>query len=373
MAKFIVAYLLIYSGVHAVVFYRIRVLLPSHGWAIPAVVLFMAAMVVSPLASRVLEMQGHDGAARFVAYSAYLWMGFVFLAFSGSILLYLIDFVSWFVRSLTPLSFPRFSGKTSAAGLLLLSLVLVIYGYFNAKIITFDHLTLYTEKIRDHKENLRVVHISDVHLGIINRETILRKIVEKVKSARPDVLVCTGDLVDGSMQNLMHLSNMIEAIEPPYGKFAVTGNHEYYAGLDHSLEFMRRSGFRVLRQEVLTVAETFNIAGVDDGGRLEEVRESGFLKPMKNGLFTVYLKHRPKVPKSSMGLYDLQLSGHTHNGQIFPFNYLVRLEFPRIQGYYTLDKGSALYVNRGTGTWGPPIRIGSTAEITVIDIKRAVP
>lgn len=370
MLKFIVAYLLIYSGVHTVFFHRFRILLPSYGWISFAFVVFLTIMVLSPLISRILELQGYDGIARLTAYAAYFWVGFLFLSISGSLVLYLLDLVSWSVRMLSLFSFPRFSGKVPAAGLVILSMALVVYGFFNAKKITVEHLTIFTEKLPPHKNTLRVVQISDVHLGIINRDKFLEKIVGVVKSTSPDILVCTGDLVDGSMQNLMHLSDIIKQVNPPWGKFAVTGNHEYYAGLEHSLEFMRRSGFKILRQEVVAVDDIINIVGVDDGGHFRKVDDGGILHHVQNNLFTLYLKHRPEVPETSMGLFDLQLSGHTHNGQIFPFNFLVMLEFPHIKGYYTLKNGSVLYVNRGTGTWGPPMRIGSPAEITVIEIRK---
>jgi uncharacterized protein len=370
MLKFIIAYLLIYSGVHAVFFHRFRVLLPANGTVTLVFAGFLGLMVLSPLITRILEVQGYDTAARMAACAAYFWMGFLFLSFAGSLVLYVADVVAWAVRMVTPFSVPRFSGRLFSSGLMLLSLALVTYGYLNAKKIAVEHISVSTEKLPPHINTLRIAQISDVHLGILHRESALQKIMDRVRSCSPDILVCTGDLVDGSMQNLMHLSDIIRQVDPPLGKFAVTGNHEYYAGLDHSLEFMRKSGFRILRDEAVGVGDIINIAGVNDGERFRKTDDGKALHQIKNNRFTVYLKHRPEVPDPSKGSFDLQLSGHTHNGQIFPFNFLVLLEFPYIKGYYPLKNGSALYVNRGTGTWGPPMRIGSDSEITVIDIKR---
>jgi predicted MPP superfamily phosphohydrolase len=248
--------------------------------------------------------------------------------------------------------------------------VMMIYGYFEALDVRVEHLVVRTDKLPVHVQSLRIAQISDVHLGIINRDRELKRIMDVVKDLSPDMLVSTGDLVDGSMHNLMHLSELIKQVDPPFGKYAVTGNHEYYAGLDHAVSFMEKAGFEVLRHEVRTVANLVNVGGIDDGGRARRVDDGDTLSKIQNNLFTLYLKHRPRISSKTVGFFDLQLSGHTHNGQIWPFNYLVSLEFPMIKGLYELEKGSKLYINRGTGTWGPPIRVFSPPEITLIELRR---
>lgn len=368
--KFLLAYLLIYSGVHGAFFHRFRILLPGKGGTTVFFLIFLGVMVLSPLISRILEIKGYDAMARCMAFVAYFWMGFLFLAFTGSLLLHLLELMSWAVRTLTSFSFPVFAGKPPAAVLAALCFGLVVYGYFEASRMTIAREVITTDKLPPRIDAIRVVQISDVHLGIITRDKGLTKIMDAVKTLSPDLLVCTGDLVDGSMQNLMHLSEIIKAVAPPYGKYAVTGNHEYYAGLDHSLEFMQKAGFDVLRGEVRLAGNIINVAGVDDGGRFGKSATDQTLDRIHNNLFTLYLKHRPEIPESTLGKFDLQLSGHTHNGQIFPFKYLVSLEFPFIRGYYELEKNAALYVSRGSGTWGPPIRLLSPPEITLIEIVR---
>ncbi|PIW00198.1 MAG: metallophosphoesterase, partial [Deltaproteobacteria bacterium CG17_big_fil_post_rev_8_21_14_2_50_51_6] len=138
-----------------------------------------------------------------------------------------------------------------------------------------------------------------------------------------------------------------------------------------SINFTRDAGFKVLRDEALTLPGLINIAGVDDpaGGRknLEE-HEKEILSSLPGETFTLLLKHRPHVGPGSDRLFDLQLSGHTHKGQIFPFGLLVKLVHGRISGLHRLDSGSLLYISRGSGTWGPPFRILSPPEVTVINI-----
>jgi hypothetical protein len=179
--------------------------------------------------------------------------------------------------------------------------------------------------------------------------------------------------VDGQIDSLSGLADILKQVQPRYGKYAITGNHEFYAGLPNALKFTREAGFTMLRGEVITSAGPINIAGVDDPtGRYFGVPKGTTEKELLSGLpkdtFTLLLKHQPMVNESTLGLYDLQLSGHTHKGQIFPFRYMVRIFFPHIAGWYDLSKGSYLYVSRGTGTWGPPIRFLSPPEVTVIDL-----
>jgi predicted MPP superfamily phosphohydrolase len=144
-------------------------------------------------------------------------------------------------------------------------------------------------------------------------------------------------------------------------------------GLPHALEITTRAGFTVLRNEAVTVSGLINIAGVDDPtgkylGLSTGLLEERLLSRLPKDNFTLLLKHQPIIREDSLGLFDLQLSGHTHQGQIFPFRYMVQIFFSHIGGWYDLPKGSHLYVSRGTGTWGPPIRFLSSPEVTVIDL-----
>ncbi len=370
MWKFILTYLLIYSGIHWVFYHRTRVLLPEKGWPVTLMAAFLLLMIFSPVFIHVLENRGHDFSARCFAFVGYVWMGFLFLAFIGCLALYLLDLLSWGIRTFSPFGFPVFNGSLPVLLLLTGCALGMVYGCFEAVNLRAEHLVIKTRKLPAHLKSLRIVQISDVHLGVINRDAALKRIMEQVEAQSPDILVCTGDLVDGSMHNLIQLAERIRKFTPPLGKFAITGNHEYYAGLDHAIDFMEKSGFEVLRHEARTIGCAVNVAGIDDGGRARKVDDGDTLDNIENDLFTLYLKHRPTVSEKTLGLFDLQLSGHTHNGQLWPFNFLVSLEFPMIKGLYHLNKGSMLYVSRGTGTWGPPARILSPPEITLIELMR---
>jgi hypothetical protein len=169
------------------------------------------------------------------------------------------------------------------------------------------------------------------------------------------------------------VGNLFREIKTPLGKYAVTGNHELYAGLDRSLDFTKKAGFRVLRGESASVEGLITIAGVDDPvvrgySRSRDVPEKELLSGVPRDRFTLFLKHRPEVERSAVGLFDLQLSGHAHKGQIFPFSLIHRFIYDHLAGLYDLASGSRIYVSRGSGTWGPPIRFLAPPEVTVIDL-----
>jgi len=368
MLKFIAIYLLIYGLMHALFYVRIKVLIPP---AIRGIfVCFLILMIIMPIASRVLERNGYELEAQLAGTFGYNWMGFAFLAFVGVVLMTLFDLASWGINSIRSANFPTLSGKTPAALMILMVIGLCFYGTKEAAQIRVERLSIETDKLSDGIKLFKIVQISDIHLGLMTQEEKLKKILDVVKSLNPDMLVCTGDLVDGDPKKLFPLSRLFLDIVPKYGKYAITGNHEYYMGLDGSLEFLKMSGFTVLRGDVRRTEAGVTIVGVDDPAVIYPQSETALLLSAKHRQFTLLLKHRPTVANDSLGLFDLQLSGHTHGGQIFPFNFLVAIQYPMISGLHQLSKGSRLYINRGAGVWGPQMRILAPPEVTLIELKR---
>lgn len=372
---FISTFLALYGALHFYAFMKAKKAFALETGAAVWLVVFMTVMVFSPIIVRILENHGFELFGQTVAYIGYSWMGLLFLFFCASLFLDAINLAARLVHTVSNknLCAVFLSHRHAFVAALCVAVLAGAYGFFEALSIRTEHVTIATAKLPDNGRPLRIVQISDVHLGVIVQEYRLGKILSKVRAAAPDVLVSTGDLVDGQVDNLAGELDMFRDIRPPYGKFAVMGNHEFYAGADLSLDFMTKAGFTVLRQTAAPVAEHFHIAGVDDpAGTGSRSAPKGSDRTVLSGLpedtFTVLLKHQPVVDESALGLFDLQLSGHAHKGQIFPFSMIVRLVYPMISGLYELPSGSMLYVNRGSGTWGPPMRVLSPPEVTVIDI-----
>lgn len=222
----------------------------------------------------------------------------------------------------------------------------------------------------------RVVQLSDVHIGPTIGRDFLERVVAQVNALEPDVVAITGDLVDGSVERLREHVAPLASLKAKYGVYFVTGNHEYYSGVSEWLDELGRLGIRVLRNERVSVGEgdaSFDLAGVDDWtskrmqpGHGHDLRRALAGRDPTREL--VLLAHQPKCAAEAAELgVGLQLSGHTHGGQIFPWNFLVRLQQPFIAGLHRLQD-TWVYVNRGTGYWGPPMRLGIPAEITCLEL-----
>jgi uncharacterized protein len=377
MVTFLTLFFFLYSLLHFYVFTRIRSAFGPSPLVALSLTLFMVVMITAPLIVRLSENAGWMFLGRMTAFVGYTWMGLLFLLVSALLVvdayrtvLHLCDLVSGRDLSFLSLSARWYFILPACA-----VASIAVYGWFEARVIRSERITIATPKVASNVGTLRIVQISDVHLGLIVRQDRLKRIIDQVRKARPDILVSTGDLVDGQMNDLNGLADFLANTRPKYGKYAITGNHEYYAGLEQALAFTRGAGFQVLRGEALTIPGVINIVGVDDpagpGYGSSNKGEKELLSSVPKNLFTLFLKHRPGVDGVSAGLFDLQLSGHLHAGQIFPFRLVTHLFYPFIQGTYRFPQGSSLYVSRGSGTWGPPIRFLAPPEVTVIDIVRA--
>ncbi|MEQ9499222.1 MAG: metallophosphoesterase [Deltaproteobacteria bacterium] len=223
---------------------------------------------------------------------------------------------------------------------------------------------------------LKIVQLSDVHVGPLIGEKFMKTIVDKVNAEKPDLVVITGDLVDGSVRELSRHTAPLGRIESRYGKFFVTGNHEYYSGVEPWLAELRRIGIRTLRNERVSIgdAASFDLAGIDDQrsqgmapGHGPNVRNIVAGRDPEREL--VLLAHQPRsIGYAEEAGAGLQLSGHTHGGQLWPASAFVRFTTPYVAGLYHHDPTTQIYVSRGTGFWGPPMRLGAPAEITVLHL-----
>ncbi len=373
MKIFLFLFLAIYSSLHVLVFWGLHPLLKGHP-ALPTLTwIWMTGMIAAPLLVRVSERAGLEAFARGLAWVGYSWMGMAFLAFSLFALIGLWELLARFGRLLLP-QLPNLSvhGAVTAALVLFVVIAAGFYGLYEANNLRIEYVRIMTPRLPTGTVPIRIAQVSDLHLGLIHRDEALAPIVNRLQELQPDLLVATGDIVDAQLNHLDELVALWQAVDPPLGKYAVTGNHEYYAGLEQALEFLSRSGFQVLHNKGTEVGEWLKVVGVDDPARNSIPDEAGALGD-RSERFTVLLKHRPHFAATSKGHFDLQLSGHTHRGQIFPFNLLTALEYPLQNGLYTLETGQYLYTSRGTGTWGPPMRIFSPPEITLIEIAPEAP
>ncbi|MBL4635522.1 MAG: metallophosphoesterase [Kofleriaceae bacterium] len=229
-------------------------------------------------------------------------------------------------------------------------------------------------------DGFSILQISDLHIGNTIGEAYVSAVVDAVNAAKPDLIVMTGDMVDGSVEGLRSHAAPLARLQAVHGVYFTTGNHEYYSGVEPWLVHLRELGIRVLRNERVRIGDeqhSFDLAGIDDYGA---GRWAGHGPDIASALAgrddsreLVLLAHQPRqVHEAKKYGVGLQLSGHTHGGQIWPWHYLVKAQQGGLLAGLSVHEETQLYISSGTGYWGPPVRILSRSEITRI-VLRATP
>lgn len=224
---------------------------------------------------------------------------------------------------------------------------------------------------RFQKNSYRVVQISDMHIGgLIDKDFVTRS-VETINALDPDIIAITGDLSDANIEDIQEAIDELRHLKSRFGVFYVIGNHEYFHALEQTIEHVKSLGIHVLENSSVLINGDFYIVGVYD---LFGFRSNTYIPDITKAMGTIppnfptlLLAHQPKFIDYLEGFApSLILSGHTHGGQIWPFRYLVTFAQPYLKGLHTLGENRHIYVNSGIGFWGPPMRLGSHAEITCI-------
>lgn len=313
-------------------------------------IIMLIAAISYPLAT-IMERISSNIFTRIFYTAASAWMGISFYLLFF-LIIYLV--VSFFFQV------PR---KTAGVVMVLLTIIISAYAIYNSYILKVNKIKI---PIKGLKEDLHLVQLSDIHIGSIRNSGYMERIVTETNKLDPDVVLITGDMVDGSARLHKHTFKAINRFKVP--SFFVTGNHETYEGLGEVFRVLEGTNLRILMEEIVEF-KGIHIIGVGYSFEKGHLNNSLSRLDIKTGKPSILLYHLPRELKSANEAgVDLQLSGHTHNGQIIPFNFLVKLMFPYISGLYEY-KGTQLYVSQGTGTWGPPMRLGSNCEITSIILK----
>ena len=369
-------FIALYGSLHYYLYRKLKTLLPAHKRAISVTLSIFAGSVF------VVEVLIHNEITAFITpitWASFFWMGLVVLFFGISLP---IDLLAWLchqgksfnvsLRFTQPINKSlRSPIRTVAVALLVFGLA--IHGTFNAQQINVEHITLESTKL---SRPIRIVQITDLHVGSLTREKHIQKIVETINDLDADIIVSTGDLIDISTDHSEAFISKLAALRFRLGKFAIYGNHETFVGLKKSRQLIEHAGFTLLSNSGVTLDEMINIFGVDDPsvtGRMQPgARPPDEPTPtFSNTLFTVLLKHQPVVTLNAASTFDLQLSGHVHGGQIYPFGLLTRMVYRVPMGLSHITDKTWLYVSYGTGTWGPPMRVFAPPEITLFQLQPA--
>ncbi len=307
-----------------------------------------------------------------LALGGFLWMGtFSFLLVGTSAL----DLLRWAGAPLSPVG--------HAGAVLAFAVPALLWAYRTARgPAVVERVRVPIPGLGQGLAGLKVVQLSDIHVGPTVDRAQLQRMVDQALSLSPDLVVVTGDLVDGSVAQLRdEVAPLAQLCRAPLGAYFVTGNHEYYSGGPAWEQEVARLGLRVLHNQHALLERggaRLVLAGVTDleGGRFspaDACRPDLAFSGAPEGVPRVLLAHQPRVARLARPYnVALQLSGHTHGGQFFPWMFFVRLQQPVVRGLATVD-GVPVYTHRGTGYWGPPLRLGPTPEITLLTLEPAAP
>ena len=329
------------------------------GWSTPLAILF-AILYASPFVAAYLERKERPRLAAPLSNFGFNWLGVIGIA---------VTFAS--AIDLLQLALPRLDDVSGARIVVVATTLVALYGAIAARRPRLVSIPIRSDKIRTPAESpFRLVQISDLHLGDSATLPQLDRIIARIEALQPDIIVSTGDLFDGFLALMEPYAERFLRLQPPLGKFAISGNHEVFAGLERAMELTEDAGFQLLRNAHCEVSDWLTIAGVEDPMTPAGSDDKKALPGVAQERFTVLLKHRPSVDKATLDRFDLQLSGHTHGGQIFPFVLLTKLQYRARIGLSTVGpNGQQLYLSRGTGSWGPQIRWLAPPEITLFELS----
>lgn len=382
----ILAIISILMLMHLYVYRRIITLfaLSKAEWLFTAFLLMALSFPLAMFLSRTV-----DGPLIRVFYGlAATWLGFVFL---GLMIFGVLHLTQLLFRLAGHLLMPMALGWASIA----LTILIGIYGLVNASVVRTTEATIGLDKMKEPKVTIAL--LTDIHVGAVYGPKYLQKIVNRTNALNPDLVVIAGDLFDGSAKPAYGMVQPLENLKAP--AFFVTGNHEVYEGVDITTGLVARTGVKVLRNEI-TEFRGLQIVGIEAPSR--ESRKNtgieGISEQLDKTLPVLLLYHIPLgLEQAKAAGVDLQLSGHTHNGQLFPFNLIMPLIYRFYKGlgrevkeaYVRSNPGAMIqgeppegmkeqddffiYVSQGVGTWGPPMRIGTRSEIIKINLIPAVP
>ncbi len=247
---------------------------------------------------------------------------------------------------------------------------LFCYGYSNFSNPKTEYYTININKKAGEMKELRIVAASDWHIGHIIRKARLKTYVDKINALKPDIILLPGDVINHDLRPVaeQNMNEELSQLKAPFGVYAIAGNHEYMGSLVNNLNYLTQSGIRVLKDEVLKI-NNFYLVGRDDYSNKRRKPLDSLMTGIDHTLPILLLDHQPHhLQDAQQNGVDLQLSGHTHNGQVWPFNYIVNKVFEMGHGYH-IKGNTHYYVSSGLGLWGALLRIGTQSEIVCITLK----
>ena len=381
----IIVFLLVVQGLSLLIHWhvgaRIAEVLSLSGLGLKALWAVLALLFLSIPAAFALARSTRMGmVGDLLVWIGYAWMGIVFLLLAGTLAADLLGLLARMLGLMMGQDLSNFVRVVNAAGLAV-GLLGSIVGLKEALRAPEVHqVEVAIPNLPPQFDGYRIAHVTDTHVGRILNRAWAADLARRVDSAAPDLVVHTGDLVDGTVEGMGPAVGMFSRMRGRDGTFFVTGNHEAYSGIAPWVRFVQNMGWTVLANRHVLLQRgdaTLCVAGVTDaheggviGGTAPDARAA--LSGVPAGVPVILLAHQPRQALQAQNLgVSLQLSGHTHGGQLWPFHYLVRLQQPTISGLARVGDVQ-VFTSRGAGFWGPPLRLFASPEIPILVLRRAI-
>lgn len=363
--------LTVYSSVHYYLFARLNMVFPgTHGAGLYVKILFWA-LAGSYLAGRLLEKIWLSELTMGITIVGSYWLAAMLYFLLAVLLIDIVRLTDYLLPFLpSSLSGNFIFRRYIFFGFTLIITTAIVYGHFNARRPIVRELSLRVSSNSNARPGIVIALASDLHLGSVLAKKHLDRIVQKINSIDPDIIMLAGDIIDEDLQPVIRkdLGSGLKQLKSKMGVFAVTGNHEYIGGIEPAVSYLENHGIYIIRDSALLIDSSFYLVGREDRDR---PRFSGkqrkplaeIMNNVDKRLPVILMDHQPfTLEESLQNDVDVHLSGHTHNGQIWPLNYIIDAIYEVGWGYKN-KSGMHVYVSSGAGTWGPPVRIGTRPEI----------
>ncbi len=367
--------LLVYSSVNYFIYSRGLVVFSCNPSLKRWYTVIFWLVVSSFLVGMIWERSASSVVSEWIYRVGAFWLAFMFYFLMALLVVDLVRLANYFFHFL-----PDFSpaGKLNLGYLIIgVVTVIVVGGYLNARTTRVKVIPLTIHKQVTGRSDLKILMASDIHLGALIGEQQELKLVRIINEQQPDLVLLCGDLVDGDIGPVLrkNLGRHLQEIRTPLGVYAIPGNHEYIGGIQNTLPYLQSINIKVLRDEVVTLPDGIQLVGRDDrdSRRMGGENNPHDLKELTRNLDQakpiIVMNHQPfHLEEAVEAGADLHLSGHTHNGQLWPLNYVTGAIFELSWGL--LQKGKTIcYVSSGFGSWGPPVRTGNSPEVVVFEVK----
>ncbi|MCP4130593.1 MAG: metallophosphoesterase [bacterium] len=375
---FLTVVLTIYTSLHLYVFTRGLQAIPVDNPLRKVYTVIFLLLALSFIAGRILERFTICKASEAFIRTGSVWLAFMLYFFLAVLFLDLVrglqQLTGFFPDFLTT-NYAKIKGITALAVIVLAS-ILVLSGSINAARPRLKTITIDIPKKNSPLNSLNIALVTDIHLGNIIRNSRLKKLVTMLNDLNADIVLLAGDIVDEDLAPVIeqNLGETLKLIKSKYGTFACTGNHEFIGGVTDACTYLENHSITVLRDRVISINNSFHLAGRDDQSR---GRFSGstrktlpqLFSEIKKDLPLILMDHQPFHLETAVeNSVDLQVSGHTHHGQLWPINFITSAIYEVSRGYKKIEN-THFYVSTGFGTWGPPVRVGNSPEVVNININ----